>query len=95
MTTIICAVLGSSVISTIINQVFLRLDQKNRRDKVDRFLLLEAVERRGTRSTLAGKISPTNLKAFLECYDLYKALGGDGYADSMKKKVEALPIVEE
>ena len=95
MTTIVCAVLGSSVISTVINRVFNWFDQKNRRNKIDRLLLLDALKRQGVEYINNGHVTTKELQSHEEYYRWYKACGGDGFADAIHKKVESLPIIED
>lgn len=93
--TLLLAIFSSSVVSTLINQLFTRLDQKNRRNKIDRLLLLDALKRQGVEYLNANKISSKDLQSFEEYYKWYKECGGDGFADNIHRRVERLPISDD
>ena len=91
---IVIAILGSGVISTIISCIFqARSDKKKKLDKFETgmsLLLLSALKTTG-RSILAdGTVSKSDYDSFCATYEAYKSLGGDGWADGIKKQVDAL-----
>lgn len=94
MNEIILAVLGSGVISTIISCVFQYINQK--KSKQDQFeegmslLLLSSLKRDAKDLISQGEISKNDYDSFMATYNAYKALGGDGWADSVKDEVVSL-----
>lgn len=91
---IILAVLGSGVISTIISCVFQTIN--NKKSKQTQFetgmslLLLSSLKRDGKELIAQGKVSKNEYDSFTATYQAYKALGGDGWADGIKAKVDLL-----
>lgn len=91
---IVVAVLGSGVISTIISCLFqMRSDKKKKLDKFENgmsLLLLSAMKQTGKAILADGMVSKSDYDSFCATYDAYKSLGGDGWADGIKKQVDAL-----
>ena len=89
---IILAVLGSGVISTIISCIFQYINQK--KSKQTQFeegmslLLLSSLKRDGKELLAQGKVSKNDYDSFCATYNAYKALGGDGWADGIKAKID-------
>lgn len=96
-TTVILAVLGSSVVNTIIAAIIRHIEtKKNRKDAYAtaiRLLLYSRLRHDAKEYMGDGTIAKTEYDAFMESYDAYKALGGDGYMDKIKKEVESLPVI--
>lgn len=94
--TIICAVLGSSVINTLLNYIFTMLREKKDKNsksvRAERLTLLYIIKSCGKHHIKEGYISETDYKAIEETYNLYKELGGDGYADKIFEAVKSLDI---
>lgn len=88
------AVLGSGVLSTIISCLFqMRSDKKKKLDKFETgmcLLLLSSLKRDGNDLIAKGKVSKNEYDSFEATYNAYKALGGDGWADSVKAQIDAL-----
>ena len=97
-TTIITAILGSGVLSTLITVVAQLI--KDRKDK-------DADLRAGVRLSLyfqfkdhalaairEGFVDPDDLKILSDTYETYKRLGGDGYCDKLMRDVNNLNIVQ-
>ncbi len=88
------AILSSSVLATIISGIFQIIN--NRRNKTTKLetgmslLLLSSIKTDGKALTEQGKVSKDDYDAFCAKYDAYKSLGGDGWADGIKAKVDAL-----
>ena len=88
------AILSSSVLATIISGIFQIIN--NRRNKTTKLengmslLLLSSIKADGKALTEQGKVSKDDYDAFCAKYDAYKSLGGDGLADGIKAKVDAL-----
>lgn len=90
------AILSSGVISTLISCIFQIVS--DRKKKLSRFeegmklLLLSDIRSNGKRLIEQGKVTREEHQIFIASYNAYKALGGDGWADSVKAKVEALQV---
>ena len=91
---IILAVLGSGVISTIISCVFQYVNQKkNKQTQLEQgmsLLLLSTIKRDGKDLIKQGKVSKNDYDSFCATYNAYKALGGDGWADGIKAKIDIM-----
>ena len=91
---IILAVLGSGVISTIISCVFQYVNQKkNKQTQLEEgmsLLLLSSLKRDGKELLAQGKVSKNDYDSFCATYNAYKALGGDGWADGIKAKIDTM-----
>lgn len=96
VTTIILAILSSTVINTILTFIFDRIKEKrthrNRFDEALRLILLSDIKDIGRDYIKCGKVNAIDLQAFNEMYSCYKGLGGDGYADQIHEKVNELEI---
>lgn len=88
------AILGSSVLATIISGVFQIINnRKNKTTKLEQgmsLLLLASIKADGKQLTEQGKVSKDDYDAFCAKYHAYKSLGGDGWADGIKAKVDIL-----
>lgn len=91
MTQIIIAIIGSGALSAIITNLFALIKDAKRQSKVNQILLLGEMERRIEKYRERGTISAEQLQIFISIGDLYKAEGGDGYADAMLSEVRAIP----
>lgn len=95
--TIIGAVLGSSVINTVLNFIFASVKEKRDKNsksvRAERLTLLYIIKSCGKSHLKDGVINETDFKAFEETYNLYKELGGDGYADKIFAEVQGLDII--
>lgn len=91
---IILAVLGSGVISTIISCVFQIINEKkSKRTQFEEgmsLLLLSSLKRDARDLISQGSIGKNDYDSFMATYNAYKALGGDGWADSVKEEVVTL-----
>ena len=98
--TIVCSILGSGVISSLIaaysaskERKLMKKEKEEMRDdsvkKAVMFSLLYVIQSEGRR--LLTKEDPITLleyKQFSDMYNAYKAIGGDGYADLYKSQVD-------
>lgn len=95
---LLIAILCSSAFTAIVNAVIELL--KNRSGKQSNankgimFALLFALQNYGEKLIKAGSIDLEDYKQFDEMYQCYRALGGNGYAERIKKEVDNLPIVK-
>ena len=94
MNEIVLAVLGSGVISTIISCIFQIINEKkSKRSMFENgmsLLLLSSLKRDGKDLIAQGKMTKAEYDSFEATYKAYKSLGGDGWADGIKAKVDAL-----
>ena len=91
------AVLGSSVLTALINLLYqLILQRTNRRKGVAdalRLLLQSQIKYLGNKYIKAGKISTDDLQEFIEMHDVYhNELRGNGYLNELLARVKSLPI---
>lgn len=88
------AIISSGALATIISGIFqLVLARKQRIGKMEngiKLLLLSALQQDGKRLIDQGKVSRQDYDIFCAEYDAYKSLGGDGWADGVKQKVDIL-----
>ena len=85
------AVLGSSLLVKIFDKVFDLITGKR---KVERVLLLQAIEEQSDKIVAQGFRTHDQTKRIQEAYELYKKIGGDGYADSLLADAMAKPTQE-
>jgi len=105
MTAIVLAILGSAVLSACISGIFYYIANKDKREEKDTYglriasltkglqmLLLGELERQANKYTDKMSITSEERKWFLETYEAYKNLGGNGYADDMCRVVLRLTV---
>jgi hypothetical protein len=91
---LVLGILGSGVISTLISCIFQTVN--NKKQKLGRFeegmklLLLSDVRANGKKLIEQGKVTREEYAIFNASYQAYKDLGGDGWADGVKAKVDIL-----
>jgi hypothetical protein len=91
---LLLGILGSGVISTLISCIFQTVN--NKKQKLGRFeegmklLLLSDVRANGKKLIEQGKVTREEYAIFNASYQAYKDLGGDGWADGVKAKVDIL-----
>lgn len=90
------AILGSSLLATIVSSIISVISSKKAENNVFtkalQFLLLGELKRQGKDHLANEEIDLEELQSYNEIFNCYKALGGNGYADALKAKVNALPI---
>lgn len=104
---IILAILSSTAVNTIIVCITDSIKEKKRSKACDMeaqradfdvlktanmFTMLYILKDSGKHYIEQGYISAKDREAFMEMHKCYKDLGGDGYADAIKAKVEELEI---
>lgn len=91
---IVLAIVGSSALSALVSGVFgILRDRKAGSQKMQegmKLLLLSSLKRDGKDILKEGKVSKQDYDAFMASYNAYKELGGDGWADMVKKQIEDL-----
>ena len=94
--TLIVAVLSSSVlvklIDIIASLIGKKRDKKNVHTRAQQMMILSILRNSASEYISAGHIDGEHLRSYVEMYEIYKELGGNGYADTIYKKVCALPI---
>lgn len=96
MEAIVMAIVGSSAFTAIINAVIELIKNRTGSKKVEteaiKYSLLCCLQAYGERLTASGSIDQVQYSQFEEMYLIYKKMNGDGFADRIKKDVDALPI---
>lgn len=96
METIIIAVLGSSVLSTLITILYNAIrDRRARDDDLRagvRLSLYFQFRDHALTAIRDGEIDPDELKVLVDTYECYKRLGGDGYCDKLMEVANSLTI---
>ena len=99
MKEIILALLGSGALSTVITVAAGRIGEKGRSDRDVRhalkMLLYTQLKESAQRLLAAGEADAEELESWSEAFTAYKALGGDGFIDTLRVRVTALPIAKE
>jgi len=98
--TILCSGMGAAVATGIFTLVQYELkrrdeksDKKDAEHKALRYLMLYIIQERCKEYISAGEISLDELSSLRKWYELYHSdLGGNGDAETIFKKVEALQI---
>lgn len=94
MSDVVIALLGSSVLASLISGTFQLINnRKSKQSKMEdgiKLLLLSAVINDGEKIYSKGNISRDEYHSFMATYNAYKALGGDGWADGVKNKIETM-----
>lgn len=91
-TEIIIAIIGSGALSTVLSFLLQVWRDRRRSNKIDRFLLLHLIEETCKDALEGGSIAKEDMQKLDEMYQLYKGIGGDGYADAILSQVKKLPI---
>lgn len=90
---IIIAVIGSGLLSTIINRVFDYWDKRNGTQNGIRVILKDRIRFLCTRYIEQGWIYEDELEDLVKMHECYhKALKGNGYLDGLMSRVESLDI---
>lgn len=88
-------ILTSSVVASVFTQLIGFIKDFFRSRKRDRIILLFIVKSLATDAIWNKYISTEDLKALEDAYAEYKALGGNGFADTLMNRVRVLPIKED
>ena len=92
---ILSAILTSSLFASIVTMFVSFIKDFFRSRKRDRIILLFIVKSLATDAIWNKYISTEDLKALEDAYAEYKALGGNGFADTLMGRAMALPIKED
>lgn len=93
--TIIATILTSSVIGILINKIFDLMDRHSSANEDFQLLLLSAIKQQARAAIHDGYITIDDLESLEKTYSRYKKRKGNGYADTLMKKVEALQVLED
>ena len=88
-------ILTSSVVASAFTTVIGFVKDFFRSRKRDRIILLFIVKSLATDAIWNKYISTEDLKALEDAYAEYKALGGNGFADTLLNRARVLPIKED
>ena len=94
-TEILWAILTSSLFATVVTAIISFIKDYFRSRKRDRIIFLFIVKFLATDALFSKSISTEDLKCLEDAYTEYKALGGNGFADTLMRKVRDLPIWED
>ena len=94
---ILIAILGSSVLTTIINRIFVVQDRKKQKEDATtigvRALLQIEIKRLGKDYIAEGCIDLEDRRELVNLWNIYHdSLGGNGYLDAVMSEVNALPL---
>ena len=88
-------ILTSTVVASLITQIISIIKDVIRSRKRDRIILLFIVKSLATDAIWDKHISTEDLKALEDAFTEYKALGGNGFADTLMNRARVLPIKED
>lgn len=98
MTEIIVAIIGSGALSTLISLLVGRRNEKKDEARTVedalQCLCLGEIRRSGEKHIARGQIAPDDYQEFVDLYDVYKRLGGNGYAERIKDAIDELPLTK-
>ena len=86
------AILTSSLVATITSQVFGFIKALKRYKRRDKIILFYIIKELAVDAIFARHVSNDDLKILEDAYAEYKAMGGNGYADTLLDRVRALPL---
>ena len=94
---IVLAIIGSGVLTTIINRIFSIIDKRKEKDNATvtglRTLLMIDIRKLGEGYLSQGEISKEDLEDIINLWRVYHdKMGGNGYLDNIMARVKALPI---
>lgn len=88
----ILAFVGGGALMVVFQIVREIVEKKSAKNVALQFLLLRYIRDYAANLIQRGRISPEELKEWLEMHKTYKKLGGNGYADELKEKITRLPL---
>lgn len=88
----ILAFVGGGALMVVFQIVREIVEKKSAKTVALQFLLLRYIRDYAEEPINNGKITPEELKEWLEMHKTYKKLGGNGYADELKEKITRLPL---
>lgn len=88
----ILSFVGGGALMVVVQIVREVVEKKSAKNVALQFLLLRYIRDYAANLIQRGRISPEELKEWLEMHKTYKKLGGNGYADELKEKITRLPL---
>ena len=97
LVTIICAVIGSGALSTLITQLIShhdkKMDKKNAVSKAVRMVLKDRIRYLCEKYITQGWVYASDLEDLLKMHECYHTdLDGNGFLDAFMNKVKTLPV---
>lgn len=91
------AIIGSGILTTILNRIFAISDRKREKDTVLvvglRTLLMVQIRSLGKKYIQDGAIDADDLDDITKLWNIYhEEMGGNGYLDTIMSRVRSLPI---
>lgn len=93
--TIIATILTSSVIGILVNKIFDLAERHSSSNEDFQLLLLNAIKQQARAAIHDNYITIDDLESLEKTYERYKKRKGNGYADTLMRKVRALQILED
>ncbi len=94
--------MGAAVVAGVFGVVMYRLQKKDKQDEMKQaerkalcYVLLYIIEERAKECLADGNITLSELRRIHHWHRVYKTLGGNGDADDLLNRLEALPIADE
>lgn len=87
---VLVAIIGSSTLNTIISRHYTKKDRQSAYHKGTMFCLLLSLQNEARRIIEHGYITRLEYNQFCEMYQAYKEMGGDGYADELKRQIDEI-----
>ena len=85
---LVVAVLGSSVVTACLQRRWSKKDKNDAEVSAIRLSLLFNLQNFGEKIISRGYCTSLEYNQFCDAYKTYKALDGDGYADSLKEQID-------
>lgn len=89
---LIMAVIGSGVLSVIINRIFAVSDRKREKDDAIMLLLYHDIKMECKEYIAQNSIDSDSLEVLTKMHKTYHDRGGNGYLDRLMSAVNKLPI---
>lgn len=91
--TIICAVIGSGALSTVISAVIAAATRRRDKDDAVMLLLYHAIKNECKDYISAGEIDSDEIEVLIKMHETYHKRGGNGYLDKLMSECKQLPVV--
>jgi len=89
---IILALIGSGVLSVLINRLFNYVDEKHNKDDSLMLLLYHNIKMECKEYIADGEIEADDLEILMKMHETYHSRGGNGYLDKLMAEVNKLPL---
>ena len=88
----ILAFISGGALMAVVQIIREIVDRRSAKSMALQFLLLQYIRDYAAHIIQRGKVTPEELKEWLEMHKTYKKLGGNGYADELREKVTRMPL---